>query len=298
MVANHQHIQMLINGVDGVGPSRIGGCGQNIGQTTGRDDIRRVSATGTFSVKTVDRAAFECGERVFDKAGFIQGVGVNGDLHIVTVGHRQTAINRGRGSPPVLMEFKADGPGTNLLLQRPRQAGVALAQNAKVHWKSVQSLQHPMNVPLPRSTGSRTRAGGGSGTAADEGRHTRCQSFLYLLRANVVDVGINTAGRQNLAFPGDNLSTRTDDDIDIILDIGIARLANAGNAAILDADIRLINATMIDNQRIGNHQVHRNRGIDLALAHPVPDHLPTAKFDFFAIGGQIGLDLNEEISVA
>ena len=51
----------------------------------------------------MDDAVFECPNRCFDKAGLIQGVGVNGNLYIHLVGHSQTVIDRTRSGAPIFV---------------------------------------------------------------------------------------------------------------------------------------------------------------------------------------------------
>jgi len=59
MMAHHQHVQMLIDGVDGVGPGRIGRGRQHVRHTTGLDDVGRMAATGAFGVIRMNRSALE-----------------------------------------------------------------------------------------------------------------------------------------------------------------------------------------------------------------------------------------------
>ena len=59
----------------------------------------------------------------------------------------------------------------------------------------------------------------------------RHQRLLDLLRADEVDVGVEAAGGEDLAFAGDDLGARADDDGDAGLDVGIAGLADGGDAA-------------------------------------------------------------------
>ena len=71
MVAHHQHVQMFIQGVDGVGPGRIGGGGQDIRLAHSGDNVRRMAPARAFSVEGVDGTVFECRQRVFQKPGFV-----------------------------------------------------------------------------------------------------------------------------------------------------------------------------------------------------------------------------------
>ena len=70
-----------------------------------------------------------------------------------------------------------------------------------------------------------------------------------------MDVGIEAAGGEDLAFAGDNLGPRADDDIDARLDVGIAGLADAGDPPVLYADVGFDDAPMVEDQRIGDDRI-------------------------------------------
>ena len=72
----------------------------------------------------------------------------------------------------------------------------------------------------------------------------RHQRLVDLLRADEVDVRVDAAGGDDHALAGDDLGgrrrSRSVDDAG--LDVGIAGLADAGDAAVLDADVGLDDA--------------------------------------------------------
>ena len=74
-----------------------------------------------------------------------------------------------------------------------------------------------------------------------------------------MDVRVDAAGGEDLAFAGDHLGAGADDDVDAGLDVGIAGLADAGDAAVLQADIGLDDAPMVEDERVGDD------GVDGAL---------------------------------
>ena len=113
-----------------------------------------------------------------------------------------------------------------------------------------------------------------------------------------MDVRIEAAGGEDLAFAGDHLGAWTDDDGDARLDIGIAGLADPGDAAVLDADIGFDDAPVVEDQRIGDDGIDRAAPVgDLRLAHAVADHLAAAELHLLAIGREILLHLDDEIRV-
>ena len=96
MVAHHQHVEMLVDGVAGERPGRIGGRRQHVLEARHLDDVGRVAAARAFGVVRVDHAALERLDAGLDEAGFVQRVGVDRDLHVVVVGHRQAVVDRRR----------------------------------------------------------------------------------------------------------------------------------------------------------------------------------------------------------
>ena len=257
-----------------------------------------MAATGPFGVIGVDDAVLERPQGVVDKAGLVQGIGMDRHLHIVLFSHTQTAVDAGRCGTPVLMQLEATGTGIQLFTQRFGATGVALAEKAQIHRHLVSGLQHFAQIPGPRCTGGCLGTGGRARSTADHGGHARHQRLFHLLRADEVDMGINATGRQNTAFARDHFSPRANDDIDTILNIGVARLANAVNTSCLDPHIRLDDAPVVQNQGVGDHQIQRGFVGHLTLAHAVADHLATAEFHFVAVGGVVLFDLNPELGVA
>ena len=51
------------------------------------------------------------------------------------------------------------------------------------------------------------------------------------------------------AFAGDDLGARADHDVDAGLDVGVAGLADRRDAAVLDADVGLDDAPVVEDQR-------------------------------------------------
>ncbi len=113
-----------------------------------------------------------------------------------------------------------------------------------------------------------------------------------------MDMRVDGAGRQNLAFARDGLGAGADHDIDIGLDIRIAGLADRRHAPVLEPDIGLHDAAVIEDEGIGDHGVHGACGAaSLRLAHAVADHLAAAELHLLAIGREVALDLDDELGV-
>lgn len=62
----------------------------------------------------------------------------------------------------------------------------------------------------------------------------------------------------------------------------------------LDANVGLDDTPVVDDQRIGQHQVHGFGGQHLALPHAIADHLAAAELHFFAIDREVLLYLNPQ----
>ena len=236
--------------------------------------------------------------RVLDKAALVEGVGVDHHLHVHVVGHAQAIVDGpGRGAP-VLVQLERGRPGTDLFGQRVGQAGVALAREGQVHGQRIGGLQHAPDVPGAGRAGGRQRAVGRAGAAAQHGGDARVQRVLDLLRTDEVDMRVEAPGGEDLALGGDGLGARPDDDIHARLGVGVAGLADGGDAAALQPDVGLVDAAVVEDQRVGDDGVHRAGGAGrLGLAHAVADDLAAAELDLFAVGREILFDLDHQFGV-
>jgi hypothetical protein len=63
--------------------------------------------------------------------------------------------------------------------------------------------------------------------------------MLDLLRADEMDVAVETAGGDDLALAGNDLGARPDDDVDAWLDVRIAGLADGEDAPVPQSRYRL-----------------------------------------------------------
>src|SRR5262245_12348300 len=131
-------------------------------------------------------------------------------------------------------------------------------------------------MPGAWGAGGCRRAGGGTRAAADHGGDAGIERFFDLLRTDEMNMTVAAPRGQDFAFPGNRLGAGADDDVDRSLRIRIAGLADRGNAAIAEADVRLVDAGVIDDESIGDHGVDGAIGAaKLALRHTVAD-LPAA----------------------
>jgi len=73
--------------------------------------------------------------------------------------------------------------------------------------------------------------------------------------------------------------------------------AHGEDPPVLDADIGLHDPPVIDDQRVGENQIHAGVSGHLPLAHAVADHLPAAEFDFFAVDREIVLHFDPQLAI-
>src|SRR5690606_9169710 len=145
--------------------------------------------------------------------------------------------------------------------------------------EGVGGLQHLADVPRSRRARRRVRAGRWARASADHRRDARHQRLFDLLRADEMDVRIDAARGQDLAFARDDLGARADHDVDAGLRVRVAGLADPRDAPVLDTDVGLDDAPPVDDQRV------RDDGVDglvrraLTLPHAVADHLAAAELD-------------------
>src|SRR5262249_32941047 len=151
--------------------------------------------------------------------------------------------------------------------------------------------------------GSR-RAGRGGGAsrwasaAADQRGDAGGNGVLDLLRADEVDMRVDTARGQDFAFAGDDLSARADDNVDTRLNVRIAGLADSRDASVGDRDVRLHDTPVIDDQRVGDDRVGGTLGLRcLRLPHAIADNFAAAELHFLAVGGEVVLHLDNQVGV-
>src|SRR3546814_4479058 len=71
MMAHHQHVQMLVDGVDREGHGGVGGAGDHVGETRQLQYVGRMAAARALGMEGVDGPPLEGGYGVLDKAAFV-----------------------------------------------------------------------------------------------------------------------------------------------------------------------------------------------------------------------------------
>eukprot|EP00968_Pinguiococcus_pyrenoidosus_P018363 scaffold1896_cov262-Pinguiococcus_pyrenoidosus.AAC.3 len=108
MVAHHQHVEVLINRIGRVRPGRVRAARNHIRLAAHRDDVWGMAAPGPFAVVGVQRAPFEGCDRVLDVSALVQGVCVNGHLHVHVIRDSQAGIDRCRRRAPIFVQLEAN----------------------------------------------------------------------------------------------------------------------------------------------------------------------------------------------
>ena len=317
MMTDHQHVEMLVDGIDGERPRGICGGGQHVGLPANAQNVRRVPAARALGVEGVDGAALERRQRVLDKAGLVERVGVDGHLHVELVGHTKASVDgRGRGAP-ILVQLQAHCTGEHLFAQWPRRGAVALAEKAEVHRVFLGGLEHAVQVPDSRCAGGGVGAGGRAGAAAGHCRDAAGNGLVHQLRADEMDVAVNAAGGDDGTLGRNHLGGRADGHgvflagggvrvgrAEAGLDAGISRVTDADDAAVLDAEVGLDDAEHgVENRSVGHEHIKRLGVRRLRiLPHSVADDLAAAELDLVAIaaalGDEVALHLHEQVRVA
>ena len=142
VVADHDHVQVLVEGVDRVGVGRVRRRREAVRLAGAADDVGRVPAARALRVIHVDGPAGDRLQRVLEEAALVERVGVQLDLEVELVRDAQAAVDRRRRRAPVLVDLEPEAAGLDLLDQRRRAGGVAAAEEAEVHRPGLRRLQH------------------------------------------------------------------------------------------------------------------------------------------------------------
>ena len=236
-----------------------------------------------------------------DEAGLVQRVGVQRDLQAPLLRAPQRGVDRGRGRAPVLVDLVAAGPGERLLLERAGRDGVALAEQQQVDRERVERAVGLLEVPRPGRDGGGLRPLGRAGAAAAQRGQPGGQRLVDLRRREQVDVGVEAAGREDLALAGDHVGARADDQrgVDAVGDVGVAAAPDPDDPAGPDADVGADDAPVVEDDDVGDHRVERalGRGGE-RLVHRLADRLAAAEDRLLAADGQVLLDLDPQVGVA
>ena len=135
-------------------------------------------------------------------------------------------------------------------------------------------------------------------TAAEHRGDARRDGLARLLGADEVNMRVQTPGCDDLALASNNISTTAHNHVGryAVHDIWVSCLADAHDDALLDANVGLVDARVVHDERVGDDHV-QTLSIRTAsrLSHALAQRLSAAKLALVAIHRHIPLDLNPEI---
>mmetsp|Transcript_4918 Transcript_4918/g.11772 ORF Transcript_4918/g.11772 Transcript_4918/m.11772 type:complete len:412 (-) Transcript_4918:759-1994(-) len=301
VVAHHEHVDVFVNGIASVGAGRIGGRWNDVGVAADGDNVRGVPSAGSLRVVRVDGPSLEGSNRILHAAALVEGVGVDGDLDVVLLGSAESTVNGTGGSAPVFVKLEASSTSSNHFLEAVLEGGVALAGESKVERKRVGSLNHATNVPCSVSAGSGIGASCGPRTPSIHGSEPSRDGLIGLLRTDVVNVGVQTPRSDDASFAGNDFGSHSHSHSrsHSVHDLGVACLANRLDHPILDPNVALVDACVIDHEGVGEDAIERIFGIaPRHLAHRLPQNLATPKLALIAVGRKILLDFSNQSCVS
>ncbi|MNT10970.1 hypothetical protein D3C72_1458260 [compost metagenome] len=116
VVADHEHVHMLIQRIDRIGARGVGGTGQHIRLAHHLEDVGRMATARALGVESVDGTALEGCHRIFHEAAFVEGIGMNGDLRVGVFGHSEAVVDSSWCAAPILVQLEANGACRDLLV--------------------------------------------------------------------------------------------------------------------------------------------------------------------------------------
>ena len=298
-VAGHGHVELLVEDVDRVGVGRVGRRRQAVGLAVAADDVRRMAAAGALRVVHVDGAAGDRRHRVLVEAGLVQRVGVDLDREVVLGRGAQAGVDGGRHGAVILVDLDADDAAVEMLHDGLRVVRRAAAEEAEIDRPRLRRLQHPVGVPGAAAVDGEERPHG----AADHGGEPARQRVVALVRRHPVHVDVDAARRHDQAAGRVVGGVGAADQVGIhpVLGVGVAGLADAGDLAVLDADIGLHQAEHgVDDGGVLDQHVERavgGGGVGV-VGHAVAHHAAGAGPALVAVGGVVVLDLADQRGIA
>ena len=270
-----------------------------MGLAVAADDVRRMAAARALGVVHVDRAARDRRHRILVEAGFVQRVRVDLDGEVVLGGGAQAGVDGGRHGAVVLVDLDADDAAVEMLGDGRRIVGGAAAEEAEIERPRLRRLEHPPSIPRPAAVDGKEWPH----RAADHGGEAARQRVRALVRRHPVDVHVDPARRDDQAAGGvvGGVGAADEGRVHAVLGVGVAGLADAGDLAVLDADVGLHEAQhRIDDGGVLHQHVDGaggGGGVGV-VGHAVAHHAPGAGPALVPVGGVVVFDLSQERGVA
>ena len=309
VVAHADHVEQLSLCVHAEWQAGVGRRRQHVHEAGCTDDVRSVTATATFRVECVDCTTFESGNGVFHIAGFVQRVGVDGNLHIVFVGYAQAGTNRVGSCTPVFVDLECANAGFDLLNQSGFASALTSSSLTFTHQAHVQrhgflAAQHLLNVPHTGSYGSSVGTVSRTKTTSHQSGTATSQSGVVDLRADGVNVGIDTTGSYDgrTAVDGVGSWAASHARSNALHGVGVTGFTDTGDFAVFDTDVGLDHALdRVNDGGVGQNQVQAasTAGSRVVEAHAVTQCFTTTEHGLVTIAGaQVFFNFNKQVGVA
>ena len=195
------------------------------------------------------------------------------------------------------MQLEPNDASLDLLHQGTWQACITLSQQTDIHGKGLHSLEHAVDMPWSRGTGGGKGTRCRTGSSAEHGGHATHECLFDLLWADEMNVRVDAARSHDHALAGDHLGPGPHHNVDPRLDVWITSLANLEKQSILDANVGLDDAPVVDNQGVGHDGIDTIRSQPLALSHAIANDLASTKLDLFTIDREILFHMHPEIGI-
>jgi hypothetical protein len=205
MVTHHEHVEMLVERVNGKRPGRIGRARQHVRFLYNLDNVGGMTTSRPFRVVRVDGPPLHSGNAVVDVTAFVERIRVNGHCHIVLVSKVKCGRNGRWRRSPILVQFKSSRAGMQHVQEYGRIGRVGLTGKAKVKRYVVNRTEHHIQLPRRGSAGRRTGASAGSGATTKHGGNARRRGLVNLLGTDPVHVRVNATGRTKELFSRNHL---------------------------------------------------------------------------------------------
>mmetsp|Transcript_25283 Transcript_25283/g.60025 ORF Transcript_25283/g.60025 Transcript_25283/m.60025 type:complete len:266 (+) Transcript_25283:1040-1837(+) len=257
MMAHHEHVNVLVDRVHRVGARGVGRRRDHVRLLADRDDVRRVTTAGPLGVVGVDGPPLEARHRLLQARRLVQRVRVDRDLDVELLGHVEARVDSRRRAAPVLVQLQPAASRLDHLDEALWLARVPFPREPEVERKVVRGLEHHFGVPLAVGAGSGVGTRGGARASAEHGSHSRCDRLVRLLGADVVDVGVDASCCDDGVLRRDALRARADDHAVryAVHHVRVAGLADSVDFAVLDADVTLVDAGIVNHKGVGEHAV-------------------------------------------
>ena len=303
VVTHHNHVEQLGLRVNAERQRGVCRRGQHKWHRGHLQQVGSMSATCALGVVGVDGAAIDSGDSILYITTLVEGVGVDGHLYIMVVGHLQRGTYCGRSRAPILVNLQAAGSRLDLLNKRFLARAVTLAQETYIYRQTLGRLQHGLDVPATRGDGSAVTAVAWPYTATKQRCYTVAQGCIGLLWRDEVNVAIDSSRCEDKVLTRDSIGGCTCDHVGryALHDIGVTRTANASYATIFHTHVCLYYAQHgVYYCHVGNNQVKRAfvRGYSVRKAHTVTQSLASAIHHLVAVATQVTFNLDIEVAVA